>query len=89
MESEIELPMKLNREMVEDVAETGIIETIEAFVRFRPVFHGDTGIPYSRSRWHRQCESCRGEIYIAAMPHAERDAVTSWVGRSQMPPITT
>lgn len=36
--------MKLNRETVVDVAESSIIETIEAFVRFRPGFHGDTGI---------------------------------------------
>jgi hypothetical protein len=36
--------MKLNREMVVRVAEASIIETIEAFVRFRPGFHGDTGI---------------------------------------------
>jgi hypothetical protein len=36
--------MKLNREMVVHVAEASIIETIEAFVRFRPGFHGDTGI---------------------------------------------
>jgi hypothetical protein len=39
-----ELTMKLNREMVVHVAEASIIETIEAFVRFRPGFHGDTGI---------------------------------------------
>lgn len=36
--------MKLNREMVVHVAEASIIETVEAFVRFRPGFHGDTGI---------------------------------------------
>jgi len=36
--------MKLNREMLVQVAEASIIETIEAFVRFRPGFHGDTGI---------------------------------------------
>jgi hypothetical protein len=36
--------MKLNREMVVQVAEASIIETVEAFVRFRPGFHGDTGI---------------------------------------------
>lgn len=36
--------MKLNREMVVHVAEASIIQTIEAFVRFRPGFHGDTGI---------------------------------------------
>ena len=36
--------MRLNREMVVRVAEASIIETIEAFVRFRPGFHGDTGI---------------------------------------------
>lgn len=39
--------MKLNREMVVQIAEASIIETIEAFVRFRPGFHGDlmTGFP--------------------------------------------
>lgn len=36
--------MKLNREVVIRIAEASIIETIEAFVRFRPGFHGDTGI---------------------------------------------
>jgi hypothetical protein len=36
--------MKLDREMVVQIAETSIIETIEAFVRFRSGFHGDTGI---------------------------------------------
>jgi hypothetical protein len=34
----------LNREVVIRIAEASIIETIEAFVRFRPGFHGDTGI---------------------------------------------
>jgi len=36
--------MNLNREVVIRIAEASIIETIEAFVRFRPGFHGDTGI---------------------------------------------
>jgi hypothetical protein len=36
--------MKLSREVVIRIAEASIIETIEAFVRFRPGFHGDTGI---------------------------------------------
>jgi len=36
--------MKLNREVVSRIAEASIIETIEAFIRFRPGFHGDTGI---------------------------------------------
>ena len=39
-----ELIMNLNREMMVRVAEASIVETIEAFVRFRPGFHGDTGI---------------------------------------------
>ncbi len=34
----------LNREVMIRIAEASIIETIEAFVRFRPGFHGDTGI---------------------------------------------
>jgi hypothetical protein len=36
--------MELSREVVIRIAEASIIETIEAFVRFRPGFHGDTGI---------------------------------------------
>jgi hypothetical protein len=36
--------MNLNREVMVRDAEASIIDTIEAFVRFRPGFHGDTGI---------------------------------------------
>jgi hypothetical protein len=36
--------MKLDREMMVQVAYTSVVETVEAFIRFRPGFHGDTGV---------------------------------------------
>ena len=38
------VPMPITEAIVIDAVDRSVIETVEAFVRFRPGFHGDTGI---------------------------------------------